>query len=164
MISKENLIKILKKGRYECYVRKNSSYNPYEKSEVYDWNFKIDIDDLTFSDSYRGFNPYSGVEYVYEKDNNIPVWSCDYVGYANQDADVSVEEIYKFLKEARGNQIKNSEDNLFSNYKYENKEFRYETSFQGSIYALLQIEKFYYKGLLVAQQITAGRLKQSNGE
>ena len=101
LISKEKLIKILIKGRYECYVLKDSSYNPYTKSVLYDWDFKLEIDDMIFTDSYRGFNPYSGVEYVYNKDNNIPVWSCDYVGYVNQDANVSSEEIYKFLKEAR---------------------------------------------------------------
>lgn len=159
MISKEKLIKTLLKGRYECYVRKNSSYNPYTKSVVYDWDFKLEIENLIFTDSYRGFNPYSGVEYVYEKDNYIPVWSCDYVGYINQDAKVSSEEIYKFLKEARGNHLTNCKDNLFSNCTYENDLFKYETSFQGDVYSLLQIENFYYKNLLVAQQITAGRLK-----
>jgi hypothetical protein len=160
MISEDKLIKTLINGRYECYVRKNSSYNPYTKSDIYDWSFKLETDDLIFTDSYRGFNPYSGVEYVYEKDNSIPVWSCDYVGYVNQNTNISVEEIYKFLKEARGNHIKNCKDNLFSNYKYENSKFKYETLFQGDIYALLQIEEFYYEGLLAAQQITAGRLKQ----
>lgn len=162
MISEEKLIKALIKGRYECYVRKNSSYNPYTKSELYDWDFKLETDDLIFTDSYRGFNPYSGVEYVYEKDKNIPVWSCDYVGYVNQDVKVSTEEIYKFLKEARGNQLKNCQDNLFSNYIYENGMFKYEAFFQGDINSLMQTENFYYKNLLIAQQMTAGRLKCSN--
>ena len=161
LISKEKLIKILIKGRYECYVLKDSSYNPYTKSVLYDWDFKLEIDDMIFTDSYRGFNPYSGVEYVYNKDNNIPVWSCDYVGYVNQDANVSSEEIYKFLKEARGNHLKNCKDNLFSNYTYGNDLFNYKTLFQGDVNSLLQIENFYYKNLLVAQQMTAGRLKQS---
>lgn len=159
LISKEKLIKTLLKGRYECYVRKNSSYNPYTKSVVYDWEFKLEIDDLVFTDSYRGYNPYSGVEYVYEKGNNIPVWSCDYIGYVNQDVEVSSDEIYKFLKEARGNHLRNCKDNLFSNYIYENDLFKYETSFQGDVNSLLQIENSYYKILLVAQQITAGRLR-----
>lgn len=159
MISKEKLIKALIKGRYECYIRKSTSYNPYKKSVVYDWDFKLEVDDLVFTDSYRGFNPYSGVEYVYEKDNNIPVWSCDYVGYVNQDINVSSEEIYKFLKEARENHLKNCEDNIFSNYTYENGLLKYETFFQGDINSLLQIENFYNKTFLVAQQMTAGRLK-----
>lgn len=55
---------------------------------MYDLKFKLEIGDLIFTDSYRGFNPYSGVEYVYEKDN-IPVWSCDYVGYVDKDANFS---------------------------------------------------------------------------
>lgn len=159
MILEEKLIKALIKGRYECYVRKNSSYNPYTKSDVYDWDFKLKIDDLIFTDSYIGFNPYSGVEYVYEKDNNIPVWSCDYVGYVNQDVKVSSSEIYKFLKEARGNHLNNCQGNLFFNYTYANEIFKYETFFQGDVNSILQIENFYYKNMLVAQQITAGRLK-----
>lgn len=162
MISEEKLIKALIKGRYECYVRKNSSYNPYTKSEVYDWDFKLKIDDLIFTDSYMGFNPYSGVEYVYEKDSNVPVWSCDYVGYVNHDVKVSSEEIYKFLKEARGNHLKNCQGNLFSNYTYENEMFKYETFFQGDVSSILQMENFYYKNMLVAQQMTAGRLKHSD--
>ncbi|MFL0197722.1 DUF5680 domain-containing protein [Clostridium sp. WILCCON 0269] len=122
----------------------------------------MEIDDLIFTDSYRGFNPYSGVEYVYEKDNDIPIWSCDYVGYIKQDTNVSAEKIYRFLKEARGMHLKNCGGNLFSNYTYENGLFQYETFFQGDINSLLQIENFYYKALLSAQQITAGRLKYSN--
>lgn len=160
MISEEKLIKALIKSRYECYVKKNSSYNPYTKSKLYDWEFKLKIDDMTFTDSYRGFNPYSGVEYVYEKDNNIPVWSCDYVGYVNQDAKVSSDEIYKFLKEARGNHLMNCKGNLFSNYTYEDEMFRYKALFQGDINSILQIENFYFKSLLVAQQITAGRYRR----
>ncbi len=159
MISKVKLVKALIKGRYECYVKKSSEYNPYVKSELYEWDFKIEIDDLIFTDSYRGFNPYSGVEYVYEKENNIPAWSCDYVGYVNRDAIVSSEEIYKFLKEARGNHLLNCQDNLFSDYIYENEKFKYETFFQGDVNSLLQIENFYCMNLLVAQQMTAGRLK-----
>lgn len=177
MISEDKLVKALIKGRYECYVKKSPSYNPYVKSELYDWDFKIEIDDLIFTDSYRGVNPYSGVEYVYEKGGNTPVWSCDYVGYVNQDAKVSSGEIYKFLKEARGNHLLNCQDNLFSDYTYENEIFKYETFFQGDVSSLLQIENFYYTysksdrhqdkifgssaymNLLVAQQMTAGRLK-----
>ena len=114
---------------------------------------------MIFTDSYRGFNPYSGVEYVYEKNNSIPVWSCDYVGYVNQNNNVSSEEIYKFLKEARGNHLNTCGNNLLSNHTYENGIFKYETFLRGDIHSLLQVENFYYKNLLVAQQITAGRLK-----
>lgn len=159
MVSKEKLIKTLIKGRHECYIKKSPSNNPYTKSILYDWDFKMEIDDLIFTDSYRGFNPYSGVEYVYEKDNSIPVWSCDYVGYVNQDNTVSSEKIYEFLKEARGSHLNNCDNNLFSNYTYKNEIFRYETTFQGDVSSLLQVENFYYQELLVAQQITAGRLK-----
>lgn len=159
MIPEEKLISALIKGRYECYVRKNSSYNPYTKSVLYDWDFKLQLEDLTFTDSYRGFNPYSGVEYIYEKDSSLPAWSCDYVGYVSNDINISAEEIYKFLKESRGNHLKNCGENLFSRFKYEQGLFLYKTYFQGDITFLLQIENFYYEGMLAAQQISSGRLK-----
>jgi hypothetical protein len=57
-INKDTLIT----GRMECYIKKSPSYNPYTKSDLYDWTFKLETDDLIFTDSYRGFNPYSGVE------------------------------------------------------------------------------------------------------
>jgi len=159
LITKEKLIKAIIEGRRECYVKKSPTYNPYKKSILYDWEFKLEIDDLIFTDSYRGFNPYSGVEYVYEKGNSLPVWSCDYVGYVSQNSDVSSEGIYKFLKEARGNHLNTCGNNLFSNYTYVKGDFKYETYFQGDVHSLLQVENFYYKNSLVAQQITAGRLK-----
>lgn len=159
MVSKDQLINTIIKGRYECYVKKSPAYNPYRKAEIYDWEFSLETEGLVFTDAYRGFNPYSGVEYVYEKGCSIPVWSCDYVGYVRQNADVSAEEIYKFLKKSRGNHLMNCGYNLFSNHSYENGMFRYETAFQGDLSSLLQTEDFYYNNILVAQQITAGRLR-----
>ncbi|HBR01011.1 MAG TPA: hypothetical protein DD738_00165 [Ruminiclostridium sp.] len=105
MVSVDELMRMLIKGRLECYVKKSSTYNPYTKSVLYDWGFKLQIGDLLFTDSYRGFNPYSGVEYIYENNNNIPIWTCDYVGYVN--SCVSGEEVYRLLKEARKNYLKN---------------------------------------------------------
>lgn len=162
MILQEKLMKALIKGKYESYVKQSSSYNPYSKSVLYDWEFKLPIDDLLYIDYFRGFNPYSGVEYIYEKENDIPIWSCDYVGYVKQDIDVSAEEIYNFLKESRGSHLLHCDNNLFSNYKYENNTFQYETYFQGDITSLLQIENFYYNNLLIAQQMSSGRLKQQS--
>jgi hypothetical protein len=160
MISKEQLIETIVKGRYECYVRKSPDYNPYRKGEIYDWEFSMETEGLVFTDAYRGFNPYSGVEYIYEKGCSIPAWSCDYVGYVRHNTGVSAEEVYKFLKEARGNQLMNCGHNLFSNHRYENGMFRYETVFQGDADSMLQIEDFYCNSILVAQQITAGRMRE----
>lgn len=165
MVQEESIIKAIIEGRRESYVKKSPSYNPYTKSVLYDWEFKLELDDLIFTDSYRGINPYSGVEYVYEKGNGIPVWACDYVGYVNKNSNISTDEIYKFLKEARGNHLNNCAincNNLFTNYIYSNGDFKYETFFQGDMKSLLQMENIYFKGLLVAQQITAGRLRLQN--
>lgn len=54
----------------------------------------------------------------------------------------------------------NCHGELFSQYTFEKGSYKYETSFQKDVRALLQIENFYYKNELVAQQISAGRLKQ----
>jgi hypothetical protein len=159
MLSKSDLIHTLKIGRIESYVKKTPEYNPYEKSELYDWHFEFKISDLIYTDSYRGFNPYSGVEYIYEINNQIPVWSCDYVGYVNQNDDVSTAKVYDFLKESRRNHLTDPHNDYLFGYHYKNGLFRYETSFHGESDALLQIEKFYYKEQLIAQQISAGRLK-----
>lgn len=161
LLTKEKLIQILIKGRSDCYINKSSEYNPYTKSFLYDWEFKTQIDDFIFTDSYRGFNPYSGVEYVYEKNNNFPIWSCDYVGYVKENTIISINEVYSFLKEARASHLKGHNGDLFSNYSYEKGLFKYGTYFEGNINSLLQIEDFYYKNILVAQQVTAGRINQN---
>jgi hypothetical protein len=80
MFSQDKLMQILIKGRYECYIKKSADYNPYKKSVLYDWEFKTEIYGFIFTNSYRGFNPYSGVEYVYPAGSDVPIWFCDYVG------------------------------------------------------------------------------------
>lgn len=159
MISKEDLMQLLIKGRYECYVRKSAEYNPYVNSDIYDWEFKIEINGFVFTDSYRGFNPYSGVEYVYISGNNIPIWSCDYIGYVVPDTGIPAGKVYEFLKEARGAHLLNCNGNLFLDYQYYNGVLQYKTNFQGNASALLQMENFYCDDKLVAEQMTAGRLK-----
>ncbi len=159
MISQDKLMQILIKGRFECYISKSPDYNPYIKSSLYDWEFKTEINGFIFTDSYRGFNPYSGVEYVYSLGNNIPVWSCDYIGYVEPSTEISTDKVYEFLKEARGAHLINCNGDLFSDYHYKNGTLLYKTHFQGDVSALLQIENFYYGDNLVAQQMTAGRFK-----
>ncbi|WP_019849945.1 DUF5680 domain-containing protein [Desulfitobacterium sp. PCE1] len=160
MITQDRLMQILIKGRYECYARKSTDYNPYVKSDLYDWKFTLPIDNYSFTDAYRGFNPYSGVEYIYVDQIKLPIWSCDYIGYVNLDSIMSAEAIYAFLKEARGVHLMNCQGNLFFDYEYENEFLRYKTYFQGNLAGLLQKEEFFYKNKLVAQQLSAGRLNE----
>ncbi len=162
MIMEDKLIKALIKGRLECYIKKSPSYNPYIKSILYDWEFKLEIDDLVFTDAYRGFNPYSGVEYVYDKNSDNPIWFCDYIGYAHQDKDISSQEIYQFLKEGRANHLDTCKDKLFSNFAYKKDVLKYETSFKRDLNSLLQIENIYYKESIVANQISAARINQNS--
>ena len=160
MIPYDKLMESLITGRYECYVRKNSGYNPYHKSERYDWAFERKIGNLLFTDSYRGVNPYGGVEYLYEDGRGEPSWSCDYVGYVRRDAGIPAESVYAFLKEARGSHLKSCGGVLLSDYQYENGPFRYETVFEGGAASLLQTENICYEDRLVARQLSSGRTRQ----
>ena len=96
---------------------------------------------------------------MYTKRAARTAWSCDYVGYVNQDCGVSSGEIYNFLKEARGNHLDTCGGDLFSNHSYEYGDFKYETVFQGDVHSLLQVENNFYNNQLAAQQISAGRSK-----
>lgn len=153
------LMSVLITGRTECYVKKSSSYNPYVPGEKYDWDFELACGNYLFTDSYRGFNPYSGVEYIYIKDQSKPVWSCDYVGYALVNAGVSEKEIYGFLKRGRSKHLIDCAGNPLVDYSYKDGSFDYETRFSGDLKAILQIEELYYHGKLVGTQTSAGYLK-----
>ena len=152
MIAADALIRAIIKGRTECYVKKSLQYNPYTPSDLYDWEFRLEQGDLIFTDAYRGFNPYSGVEYIYECGHANPCWRCDYVGYVAKEAAAFSGEIYGFLKGA---------DGFLMDFTYADGMNRYESRFEGSFDALLQFETIYRDGTLAAQQLTAGQLKIS---
>lgn len=117
-MAKTEMINVLTIGRTEGYVKKSSAYNPYVPSDIYDWDFKLVCGNYLFTDSYRGFNPYSGVENIYIKNQDEPIWSCDYIGYILENTPVSAEEIYGFLKEGRGNHLLDCVGSLFIDYSY----------------------------------------------
>jgi hypothetical protein len=161
LIEESKLIQVLRYGRLECYVKKSPTNNPYCPGEKYDWEFELSVGQYRFTDSYRGFNPYSGVEYIFEHENPIPLWSCDYVGYANIKLGVREKEIYDFLKKARGSHLTDNIQRLFDNYSMREGEFEYVSNFTGNFAALLQIEEISHQGDLVCRQVTSGRLSQS---
>jgi hypothetical protein len=160
LIEESILIQVLRQGRLECYVKKSPTYNPYCPGEKYDWEFELSVGQYLFTDSYRGFNPYSGVEYVFENENSIPLWSCDYVGYANRKLDLSEKEIYGFLKKARETHLNSNSQCFFGNYSMREGEFDYVSNFSGNLAGLLQIEEISHRGDLVCRQVTSGRLTQ----
>lgn len=160
MISKAQLQNLLITGRNECYVKKSSISNPYIPGEVYDWHFELEQDQYTFTDSYRGLNPYSGVEYIYIQGQPTPIWSCDYVGYALENPFVVEKEIYGFLKKARGNHLLNCSGNVMTDFSYKDTDFSYQTTFSGSLNFLLQIEEIHFYDSLIGRQISAGYLKE----
>jgi hypothetical protein len=105
VITKDQLQELLITGRNECYVKGSSIYNPYISGDVYDWHFELKQGQYTFTDSYRGVNPYSGVKYIYLKGQRVPIWSCDYVGYAMENPFVAEKDIYGILKKGRGSHL-----------------------------------------------------------
>lgn len=154
MISAEILFQIIVQGRLNSYV-KGDQYK--ETVGIYNRHYEKEFGEYLFSDSYHGFNPYSGVEYIYIKGSRKPIWYCDYVGFVKKDSPIPDREVYTFLREARGNQLERSRGTLLLNYSYENGPLRYDTNFSGDMNNLLQFENFYYNDNFVAQQISGGR-------
>jgi len=158
-VTRTEIFDLLILGRTECYIKKSSTYNPYLPGDIYDWDFKLEHGNYLFTDSYRGFNPYSGVEYIYIKDQRNPIWSCDYVGYVLVNATVSEKEIYGFLKKGRGKHLIDCVGNLLVDYSYKDGNFNYQTGFIDNHEAIVQTEEIYYQGTLVGTQVSAGYLK-----
>jgi len=73
VITTDQLIDMIIFGHTECYIKKSATYNPYVHSNNYDWHFELEQGEYLFTDSYRGFNPYSGVEYIYRKGQPDPI-------------------------------------------------------------------------------------------
>jgi hypothetical protein len=158
LIDERELKEILITGRLECYVKTSPTFNPYQPGEIYDWEFELLVGRYLFKDLYRGTNPYSGVEYVFEEGNPLPLWSCDYVGYAKLKPLVTEKDIYGFMKMGRGSHLKDGRDNFLKNFDFDEGQFTYQSRFNGSLYGLLQIEEIYHEGDLVVQQISSGHL------
>lgn len=156
MINYETLFQLIVRGRLGSYV-KGGQYK--ESKGLYRWHYEMDEGDYLFTDSYRGYNPYSGVEYIYLKEDKIPVWSCDYVGFVKKESPISEREVYDFLREARGCQLERSKGSLLLNYSYENGPLKYDTNFSGDMHSLLQFENIYYNDNFISQQISGGRCK-----
>lgn len=153
MISQERLFRIIAEGRSASYVR-GAPYT--EVNSLYRWHYEMMIDGCRFTDSYRGFNPYSGVEYVYAGDSQEPIWCADYVGYVRADSPVPDDEVYSFLKRGRGAHLQACEGALNTDFVYDEGPLRYETVFTGDMHNLLQLETFYHNGVFIAQQVTGG--------
>lgn len=160
MLTEAQLLDLIVRGRTECYIKKSPGFNPYTSGDIYDWHFELEQGQYIFSDSYRGLNPYSGVESIYFNGQHTPIWSCDYVGYALKNPSVTENEIYGFLKKARASHLLGCGENLMTNYSFKDGDFTYQTSFSGSFKSLLQIEEIRYCDSLVGRQVSAGYLKE----
>jgi hypothetical protein len=73
MISNQELMSALIAGRSASYLKKSEEHNPYMKALLYDWEFRLHLGGLLYTDSYRGFNPYGGVEYIFENGRGLPI-------------------------------------------------------------------------------------------
>ena len=152
------LKEVLTTGRLECCVKNRQDIKPYQPGKIYDWELELLVGKYIFKVSHRGTNPYSGVEYVFEEGNPLPIWSCDYVGYAKLKRPLTEKEIYGFLKKGRGRSLQKQKV-TFLNFGFDEGYFSYQLRFDGSFCGgLLQIEEIYHQGDLVVQQISAGHL------
>ena len=159
MVNRKQLFSLLILRRTKCYIKKSPTYNPYVPSDIYDWYFELEQGKYLFTDSYRGFNPYSGVEYIYIKDRREPIWACDYVGNVQVNSFISEKDIYGFLKKARGMHLLNCGGDLTQEYSFRDGEFDYLSKFTGNFNAILQTEEIYYRGTIVGTQVSAGYLR-----
>lgn len=157
-MTESELMRALITGRSEAYIKRADGYNPYKKALLYDWEFRLHLGSLLYTDSYRGFNPYGGVEYLFENGRGLPLWSADYAGYACAGSGTTAESAYHFLKEARGRHLSSCGGNLFSRFDDQSGLFTYQVRFEGNAASLSQTEDIYYNGKLALHQLTAGRL------
>jgi hypothetical protein len=155
MISQEKLFEIIVAGRLESY-KQRESYK--EINAVYKWYFETQQEEFLYTDSYRGFNPFSGVEYLYLRGSIEPLWYCDYIGFVKKDSPISPKEVFGFLREGRKNQLETSNGGLLLNYSYEGGPLKYDTSFSGDIFNLIHFENIFYNDNFIAQMISAGRI------
>ncbi|HZK56103.1 MAG TPA: DUF5680 domain-containing protein [Desulfosporosinus sp.] len=158
MIDERELINVLLNGRLECCMKNRKASNSYQTGKIYDWEIELFVGKYIYNVSHRGTNPYSGVEYVFEEGNPLPIWSCDYVGYAKLKRPSMEKEFYGFLKKGRKMSLKDRQVTFFT-FGFDEGYFSYQSRFTGSfVSGLLQIEEIYYQGDLVVQQITGGHL------
>lgn len=155
---REELMKTLIQGRLDSYVSKTNDYNPYVRSDIYDWYFEKRLGELVFTDAYRGFNPYNGLEYLYRNGNSIPIWSCGYVGYVNHESKLNESEVYGFLKEGRRKHLEECGGKLFSDFDYRRDDLRYILIFQEKDNEILEKVDIYHFDRLIAQHIAAGKI------
>jgi hypothetical protein len=153
------IIQAIIDGRISAYVSKTPGYNPYIRADDYDWYFEKSYGIYIFKDSYRGFNPYSGIETVCMNDNGKPVWTCDYVGYVHKNAGVNVSDVYGFLKESRGKHLKECKNDLYSDFEYHKEQFSYKLVFEVHENSILEKADIFYNGKLISQHIASGILK-----
>lgn len=157
MILNSKMFHILKMGRIAGYVSVNNrGTSPYKKGDIYPNFFKISADGLMYTDQYRGFNPYSGTEYIYEEGNDKPIWYCDYIGWLEENIEISGKEAYAILRELRSLYIERIVDFARLDFTYEHNEKGIQVSFEGDWDQFKWVEKYYFQGSLIVTHFSCG--------
>jgi len=96
---------------------------------------------LSYRDRYFGENPFIGQELVFYKHKSL--WGMNYYGYAAPSKNVSLKDLYAFLREA----LKRvDEETPFRGPKYYRYGFfKYINNVKGDISQFDGIEKIFYK-------------------
>lgn len=164
MLNIEKLIEILKIGREAGFISKRDEYNPYHKTDTYDWEFDMKIGDFTYSDSFMDGNPFSGLERIYENDDlEIPLWYSEYVCHLNSSKDLSEDTLMDFLKLGRSSHLIETGIDFFGDYEYTNGKLIYKSSFSGDILTVIQSETILLNENIVGRQVWSGGMKLDSG-
>jgi len=95
-----------------------------------------------YRDRYFGFNPFIGEETVFYQ--GVCVWGMNYYGCAVSSEELSLKDVYAFLREA----LKRiSEKKPFRGpEKYERQPFKYVNTVEGDVNKFNGTENIFYRG------------------
>jgi len=94
-----------------------------------------------YRDKYFGSNPFTGEEVVSCKGKCV--WSMNYYGYIIPSEDVSLKEVYTFLRKA--SKRVEEEKPFRGPEKYERHPFKYVNKVEGDVSKFNGTEKIFYK-------------------
>jgi hypothetical protein len=100
---------------------------------------------LFYRDRYFGENPFIGQELVFHK--NKYLWGMNYYGYAIPSKNLSLKDLYAFLREAL--KRVNTKNPFRGPEKYEERFFKYVNNVEGDVRQFEGTEKIFHKEIEV---------------
>jgi len=147
----EQLGEFLTKANKHTYAADGTKTEP---SRLASEDFDYKEGNLTYHDTYFGSANFIGEEIVYE-DNN-PIWGANYYGYI-QDVNLSVKQVYGFLKEALIQEYNNIIP-VRGPKSFKNDKFEYQNQVSGDLSNFEGAEIILYNGRPVYKAFYHGGL------